>query len=76
MVRRYRSPDGSADLPDQVARTLGYRPRSIFYRYLVHQIMWHFRSKTACALCLYSAIPPILAGMWRLQADRLKWRWA
>src|ERR1700691_5976040 len=46
--------------------------RRIFFRYFVHQIMWYFRSKTACALCLYSAISPILAGIWRLEADRLK----
>jgi hypothetical protein len=29
---------------------------------IMHQIMWYFRSNTACALCLYSAIPPILVA--------------
>src|ERR1700679_2252395 len=46
--------------------------RSTFFRYFVHQIMWYFKSNTACALCLYSAISPILEGIWRLKADRLK----
>src|SRR6185437_2108772 len=49
------------------------RPRSILYRYFVHQITWYFRSKTACALCLYSVIPS-LSKAWNelLKADRLK----
>src|SRR5580658_10328514 len=48
-------------------------PRSTFFRYFVHQIMWYFRSNTACPLCLYSAIPPILQDRnGPLKADRLK----
>ncbi len=78
MVRRYcASYDYNvprlADLPDQIARARSATlPRRISYRYFVHQIMWYFRSKTACALFLYSVILPILAGIKRLEADRVK----
>jgi hypothetical protein len=34
--------------------------------------MWYFRSKTACALCLYSAILTIVVETPPLKADRLK----
>ena len=48
-------------------------PLSIFFRYFVHQIMWYFRSYTACPLCLYSAILPLSkASNGPLKADRLK----
>jgi hypothetical protein len=79
VVRRDRTPyddhiPGLADLTNQVARTLSNMPPQ--YPFIG---IWCTRSrdtsgrKTACALCLYSAIPP-LSKAWNglLEADRLK----
>ena len=67
-LREYTA-DVIVGLHDAISASRLFLSRSTFFRYLVHQIMWYFRSKTACALCLYSAILPILTESRLLKAD-------
>ncbi len=75
MVRRYgASYDYNvprlADLPDQIARPLRHPASQNLISIFRTPDRVVLQVKTACALCLYSFILPILAGIGRLEADR------